>query len=114
VGSGTTESGFAQGAKDLPRGAFSPLAGMLSTRCTQPAGWQWYPAGYSRVTVHLLHSARWLAVAPRWVLSSSSPLASAALSPLAGSGTPLGTLKFTITTDNGLTILLVVTISLKW
>ena len=64
---------------------------MLSTRCTQPAGWQWYPAGYSRVTVHLLHSARWLAVVPRWVLSSNSPLA--ALSPLAGSGTPLGTLK---------------------
>jgi len=68
VGSSTTESGLAQGVQDLR---------------LQPAGWY---------TVHSLHSARWLAVVPRWVLSSDSPLA--ALSPLAGSGTPLGTLKW--------------------
>ena len=49
----------------------------------QPIGWY---------TAHSLHSARWLAVVPRWVLSSDSPLA--AFSPAAGSGTPLGTLKW--------------------
>ena len=68
MGSSTTESGLAQGVQDLR---------------LQPAGWY---------AVHSLHSARWLAVVPRWVLSSDSPLA--ALSPLAGSGTPLGTLKW--------------------
>ena len=83
----TTESGLAQGAQDLR---------------LQPAGW---PA------VHSLHSAHWLAVVPRWVLSSDSPLA--ALSPAAGSGTPQwypAGYSQVVTTDNGLTILLVVTI----
>ena len=71
-------------------------------------------SGYSRVTVHSesesLHSAGWLVVVPRWVLSSDSPLAASALCPLAGSGTPLGTtLKWTRPITD-LTILLVVTI----